>query len=142
MAVGKVDDIVAQVIADTPLTKIAKERIRSKRRLTAGEITLLALGSPICLSLGICRSRSNIFTLYFTVVYNRFLVGIFGAFAGCSVGGVLSCIFTAGGNGASGLAMLAAGIVCAGLAIFIFYGCKGDSDTHKENGNMYQELLY
>lgn len=45
--IGSVDEIVAQVVAETPLVKIAKERIKSKRRLRAGEIVLLVLGSPI-----------------------------------------------------------------------------------------------
>ena len=45
-AVGNVDEIVEQVVAEVPLVKIAKERIKSKRRLSAGEIVLLALGSP------------------------------------------------------------------------------------------------
>ena len=31
-AIGTVDEIVKQVIAETPLAKIAKERIKSKRR--------------------------------------------------------------------------------------------------------------
>lgn len=55
-AVGDVEEIVRQVIADTPLAKIAKERIRPKRRLKAWEITLLAIGSPIWLSLGIAAA--------------------------------------------------------------------------------------
>ena len=53
LAVGSIDEIVTQVVADIPLTKIAKERIKTKRRLSVGEIILLALGSPIWLSLGI-----------------------------------------------------------------------------------------
>ena len=43
----------------------------------------------------------------------------------CAAGGVLACVaLTMGGNGTSGVAMLAAGIVCTGLSIFMFYGCK------------------
>lgn len=124
-AIGSVDDIVAQVVAETPLVKIAKERIKSKRRLSAGEIVLLALGSPIWLSLGIA-AFAVILSLYISlwaVIIS--LWSVFVSLAACSVGGVLACvIFAVGGNGASGVAMLAAGIVCAGLAIFMFYGCK------------------
>lgn len=124
-AIGSVDDIVAQVVAETPLVKIAKERIKSKRRLSAGEIVLLALGSPIWLSLGFA-AFAVILSLYISlwaVIIS--LWSVFVSLAACSVGGVLACvIFAVGGNGASGVAMLAAGIVCAGLAIFMFYGCK------------------
>ncbi len=124
-AIGSVDEIVAQVVAQIPLVKIAKERIRPKRRLSAGEIVLLVLGSPIWLSLGIA-AIAVILSLYISlwaVIIS--LWAVFASFAGCSIGGVLACVvFIVNGNGASGIAMLAAGIVCAGLSIFMFYGCK------------------
>lgn len=124
-AVGSVQEIVAQIVADIPLTKIVKERIKPKRRLNSGEIVLLALGSPIWLSLGIA-AFAVIFSIYISlwaVIISLWTV--FVSLAACSIGGVMACvIFTVGGNGASGVAMLAAGIVCAGLSIFMFYGCK------------------
>ena len=124
-AVGTVDEIVTQVVAETPLLKIAKERIKSKRRLSAGEIVLLALGSPIWLSLAIAAFAVilSLYIVLWAVIIS--LWAVFASFAACSIGGVLACVvFAVGGNGASGVAMLAVGIVCAGLAIFMFYGCK------------------
>ncbi len=124
-AVGAVDEIITQVVADTPLTKIAKERIKPKRRLKGWEIVLLALGSPVWLSLGIA-AFAVILSLYislWSVIIS--LWAVFASLAACSVGSVLTCvIFTVDGNCASGVAMLAAGVVCAGLSIFMFYGCK------------------
>lgn len=124
-AIGSIDEIVTQVVAETPLAKIAKERIKSKRRLSAGEIVLLTLGSPIWLPLGI-SAFAVILSLYISlwaVIVS--LWAVFVSLAVCSICGVLTCvIFTVGGNVASGIAMLAAGIVCAGLSIFAFYGCK------------------
>ena len=129
-AVGTVDEIVTQVVAETPLVKIAKERIKSKRRLSAGEIVLLALGSPIWLSLAIA-AFAVILSLYISlwaVIIS--LWSVFVSLAACSIGGVLTCVvFAVGGNGASGVAMLAVGIVCTGLAIFMFYGCKAVTDA-------------
>ncbi len=125
LAVGPVEEIVRQTVADIPLTKIAKERIRPKRRLKAWEIVLLVLGSPVWLPLGIAGA-AVVLALYITLwaVLDAFWV-VFGALAGCAVGSVPMCVFFAlGGNGASGLAVLAAGFVCAGLAIFLFFGCK------------------
>ena len=125
VAVGSAQEIAAQVVAEIPFAKIAKERIKSRRPLRVGEIVLLALGSPIWLSLGIAVF-AVILSLYISlwaVIIS--LWAVFASFAACSIGGVMACaVFTVGGNGASGLAMLAAGIVCAGLAIFMFYGCK------------------
>jgi uncharacterized membrane protein len=124
-AVGSVPEIVAQVVADVPLAKIAREHIKPKRRLSAGEITLLVLGSPLWLSLGIA-AFAVILSLYcslWAVIIS--LWAVFGAFAACSAGGVMACvIFAIGGNIASSVAILAAGMVCAGLSIFLFYGCK------------------
>ena len=129
VAVGSAQEIIAQVVAEIPFAKIAKERIKSIRQLRVGEIVLLALGAPIWLSLGIAVF-AVIFSLYISlwaVIIS--LWAVFASFAACSIGGVLACVvFTVGGNGASGLAMLAAGIVCAGLAIFMFYGCKAVTD--------------
>ena len=124
-AVGSVPEIVAQVVADISFTKIAKERIRPKRRLSAGEITLLVLGSPVWLSLGIAAFAVilSLYVVLWSVIIS--LWAIFVSLAACALGGVIECvIFTVCGNGISGIAVLAAGFVCAGLSIFMFYGCK------------------
>lgn len=124
-AIGSVDEIVAQVVADIPLAKIANKRIRTKGKLSTGEITLLALGSPKWLSL-IIAAFAVIFSLYislWTIIIS--LWAVFASLAACSIGSVLACIiFAVGGNCAPGLALLAAGMVCAGLAVFMFYGCR------------------
>ena len=62
-AVGSVDEIAAQIIADIPLVKIAKEKMKPKRQLKAWEIVLLVLGSPIWFSL-IVAAFSVILSLY------------------------------------------------------------------------------
>ena len=49
--IGDADEIVRQTVADIPFAKLAKERIKPKRRLKAWEIILLALGSPVWLSI-------------------------------------------------------------------------------------------
>lgn len=129
-AVGTVDEIVKQVVAETPLAKIAKERIKSKRRLRAGEIVLLALGSPLWLSL-VIASFAVILSLYISlwaVIIS--LWAVFGSLIGCAFGGVVAgVVFACSGNALSGIAMLAAGIVCVGLSIFMFYGCKAVTDS-------------
>ena len=124
-AIGTVDEIVKQVIAETPLAKIAKERIKSKRRSRAGEIVLLVLGSPIWLSLLIAAFA--IILAAYIVVWSVVITlwSIEASFAACTLGGIVSAtVFSFQGNGFTGLAMLGAGIICAGLSIFMFYGCK------------------
>ena len=124
-AIGTVDEIVKQVIAETLLAKIAKERIKSKRRSRAGEIVLLVLGSPIWLSLLIAAFA--IILAAYIVVWSVVITlwSIEASFAACTLGGIVSAtVFSFQGNGFTGLAMLGAGIICAGLSIFMFYGCK------------------
>ncbi len=124
-AIGTVDTIITQTLADTPLTKLVKEKAKPKRALKAWEIVLLVLGSPIWLSLGIAVF-AVILSLYaslWAVIISLWTV--FGSFTGCAIGGVVAGIVIAcSGNALSGIAMIAAAIVCAGLSIFIFYGCK------------------
>lgn len=123
-AAGSVNEIVRQTVADIPLAKIAKERIKPKRRLKVWEIVLLALGSPIWLSLGVAAA-AVIFALYVTVwsVIASFW-SVFASLAVCAAAGVPMCVvFAAGDSGAAGIAVLSAGIVCAGLSVFMFFGC-------------------
>lgn len=124
-AMGSVPEIVAQTIADIPLAKIAKERMRPKRGLKAWEIVLIALGAPIWLSLCIAAAAVilALYASFWAVIVS--LWAVFGALAVCAACGVLACaVFAAGGNVMTGLAVLSAGFVCAGLAVFAFYGCR------------------
>lgn len=123
-AIGDVDEIVLQTVAEIPLAKIAKERIKPKRRMKAWEIVLLALGSPIWLALGL--AAAVVFALYLALwAVVAALWAVWGAIAVCAVGSVPVCVVLAARGGiAGGLAILAAGFVCAGLSIFLFYGCR------------------
>lgn len=120
-AVGPVEQIVQQIIAETPLTKIVKEKMRPKRRLQVWEIVLLALGSPVWLSLGLA-ALAVVLSLYVVVwSLDVSLWAVFAALGAGAAGGVLGLAL---GSGAARLAMLAAGMVLAGLAILLFFGCK------------------
>lgn len=127
-AVGSVDKIVAQIIADTPLTKIAKERMKTKKRLTAWMIVLLALGAPLWFSLGIAAVAvilSFYVSLWSVIVL---LWAVFASLVACSVAGIAAgSVFIVDGNTLSGIATIGAGIVCIGLCVFAFYGCKASA---------------
>lgn len=124
-AIGTVNAIITQILADTPLTKLVKEKVKPKRMLKAWEIVLLIMGSPIWLSLLIAAFVVilAVYIVIWSVVVALWSIEV--AFAACSLGGIVSAvIFAFQGNGLTGLAMLSAGIICAGLSIFMFYGCK------------------
>ena len=125
LSVGSVEKIVEQVVADTPFAKIAKQRIKPKRQIKVWEIILLALGSPIWLSL-IIALIAVIFSVYvslWSVIIS--LWSVFVSLVACAVGGVMACaVLSVTGSVYTGVAMLSAGLVCAGLSIFMYYCCK------------------
>ena len=123
--IGTVEEVSEEIIKDIPLLKIAKERIKPNRKLKAWEIVLLALGSPIWLSL-IIVAFSVVISL-FAVVWSLVISvwAIFISLAACAVGGVLAgMIIACTGQGFTGVVLVSAGIVCAGLAVFFFFVCK------------------
>lgn len=124
-AVGSAEEIAAQIISEIPLVKIAKEKLKPNRKLKAWEIVLLAVGSPIWLSLAIA-AIAVMLSLYVSIW--AVIVSVwasFGAVVACAFGGVVSGIGMAiCATVPIGLAMVAAGLICAGVSIFLFYGCR------------------
>ena len=105
--------------------KIAKEKIKPKRRMRAWEIVLLAVGSPIWLSIAI-SAIAVILSLYVSVwAVIVSLWAVFGALAGCAFAGVVAgAVLSLGNTPLAGVALIAADIFCAGFSILWFLGCK------------------
>ena len=122
---GTVDELVSQIIADIPLGKLVKEKMTPKKKLKAWEIVLIVLGSPLGLSL-LIAAFAVIFSLY-VVLWSVIIVlwAVFASFAACGLVGIAAGgYFAVGGNALTGIAMIGAGIVCTGLSVFMFFGCK------------------
>ncbi len=121
---GCVKEIAEQIVAETPLSKIAKERIKPKRQLKTWEVVLIALGSPIWFSLTVAVI-SMVFSLYialWSIIIS--LWAVFASLAACAVGCIVAgIVFSFLGNGLVGFAVPGVGIFCAGLSIFMFFGC-------------------
>ena len=124
-AIGSVATVSSQIIADIPFSKIAKEKIKPKRGLRAWEILLLALGSPIWLSL-LIAAFAVVFSLYvsvWSVIIS--LWAVFASLVACAAGGIIAgIVFIVVGNVLTGVCMIGATLVCGGLSIFGFFGCK------------------
>ena len=125
LAIGSVTTVSSQIIADIPLSKIAKEKIKPKRGLRAWEILLLALGSPIWLSL-LIAAFAVVFSLYVSVW--SVIISLWAVFASlvAFVAGeiIAGIIFIVVGHALTGVCMIGTALVCAGLSIFGFFGCK------------------
>ena len=125
-AIGSADEIAAQIMGDIPLSKIIKEKIKPKRKLSALEIVLLVVGFPLWFPLLIVVPFSVIISLYATlwsVIVSLWAVfgSLIGSAAGVLIGGVC---FIAVGYMPSGIFLIGASLFCAGLSVFLFYGCK------------------
>lgn len=125
VAIGNIDEIAAQIISETPLTKIAKEKIKPKRKFEIWEIVLFVLGSPIWISL-LIAFIAVIFSIY-VVLWSVIISfwAIFISLCACTLYGIISGTFFAiKGNIIGVIALIGAGMICSGLSIFTFYGCK------------------
>ncbi len=122
--IGSVDEIVAQIMADIPLSKLVKEKVKQRRGLKAWEIVLLVLGSPVWLPLGIAAFAVclSLYVVLWAVLVCFWAVDL--ALAVSALGGIAAAVFyVTKGNIAGAGMMLGAAILCAGLAILAFLGC-------------------
>jgi uncharacterized membrane protein len=121
--IGSVDEVIAGIVADIPLSKLVKERI--PKQIDAGLIVLLVLGFPVWLPI-LIAGFAVVFSLYVSLwAVLVALWAVAGAVAVCAPAGlVVSIIFFCLCKGFTGLAILGGGIVCAGLAILLFIGCS------------------
>ena len=125
LAAGSIEEIVKQTVADTPVSKLAKEKIKAGKSLKAWEIVLIAVGSPVWLSLGIA-AVAVIFSLCASVfAVTVSLWSVLASFVACAAAGIFAgALFIVMGSVASGVFMIAGGLFCAGASIFAFFGCK------------------
>ena len=122
-AIGDVDAVVKQIIADIPLKKIVKDKIKKKGRLKGWELTLIIAGSPIWIAL-LVTAFAVVISLYasaWSILIS--LWAAFGAFAGSSIGLIAGgIIFSANAGTVPGIAYVGVGIASIGIAIFTYIG--------------------
>ena len=94
-AVGNLNEIVENILAETPAAEPEKPAVKQKRKLTWWEIVLLVLGSPVV-----------VISLYATAV----------ALGASSIGCFVGSFFMIGSIG-EGMVAWGAALLCAGLAI-------------------------
>lgn len=121
---GSAEGIASQIISEIPITRLIKERVKPKRRLSVWEFVLLFLGLPVWFPL-IIAVFAVILTVYVAVwsvilslwaVFVSFIASaLFGA-----VCGVLSIICS---NALKGISLIGLSIVFLGLSILMFFAC-------------------
>lgn len=122
--IGPIDSIVSQIIEETPITRIVKERIRPKRNLHAGEITLIVLGFPLWFPLLITffAVLLSAYAVILSLIVVLWAVEI-SVLAGALGGTVLAVIHLIQGGYLSAIAILGIAFLLAGISLFAFYAC-------------------
>jgi len=89
------------------------------------EIVLLVLGSPVWLSL-LIAAFAVVFSLYVSLwaVIVSLWAAWFAVAASAGAGILAGIVLACGKHTLSGIALIGAALVCAGLAIFLFFSCK------------------
>ena len=122
--IGSVDEIARQIIADTPISKIVKEKFKPQRTLHAWEIVLLILGFPLWFPLLISAFAVaiSLYVVVWSVVISLWsvVVALVASAVGCLIAGI---VFICTSHVSSGVFSIAGAMVCAGLGIFAFFGC-------------------
>ncbi len=124
--VGSVDEIVAQIMSEIPLTKLVKEKVKPKRSLRVWEIVLIVLGFPVWFPL-LIAFLSIVFAFY--VVIWSLAIAVYAVTLGITVSavacipGAIICIMAR--RPIAAVFGLGAGVLLAGLAILLFYACVG-----------------
>ena len=123
--IGNVDDIVSQILAETPFTKLVKERMKPQKQFKSWIILLLILGAPVWLPL-LMAAFSIVFALY-TAVWSVIisLWAVCASVIGCSLCGILGgLVFAYDRNYLTGFTIIGMGLACAGLSIILFLVSK------------------
>lgn len=125
--IGTVEEIVSQIVAETPFARIVKEKVKPKRTLQAWEIVLLALGSPLWIAIA-ATAAVGILTVYGVAwVLIACLWVAEAAFAVCALAGVVSAVVN--GSMVVRMTLLGAAAFFAGLTILWFFPCKRASQV-------------
>lgn len=122
-AVGELDAILQQILGDASLTQLVRVRAKRARALTAWEIILLILGSPIWLPLGLAAVAValSLYIVAWAIIVSLYAVdlSLAAAWLGCWIN-IFICIAAA--NPTAAVFSFGIGLACAGLAVLSFFG--------------------
>lgn len=129
-AVGNIDEIISQVINETSLPKLINERIKRHRVLSAWEIVLLILGSPIWLSLliSVIACFIAVYAVIWSVVVCFYAVVL--SFAALALAGIFGSVpLFAMGNMGLAVIFIGLGLMGAGFMVLFFSGSNWVTKT-------------
>lgn len=122
---GSVEQIIGQITAEIPLSRLVKKKIKDRKRMRTWEIVLLSVGAvvwvPILLAL-VVIAISLYAVLWSLVVCVYAVQAVFGGAAlGCIAIGVVQIVNS---NVWGGISSIGLALVLAGLTMFMIFACK------------------
>ena len=123
--VGTPDEIINRIIAETPLPKLVKTKLKREVPLKPLAIVLIVLGSPVWLSIliSILAVFISLLAAVFSVIISLYAIAV--SLAACGIAGIIATIpMFIVQTPLSAFAALGAGLFCAGAAILMFMGCN------------------
>lgn len=123
--IGSVNDVISQILSETPITDLVREKLTPKRSLSALEIILLVVGSPLWLTILlvvfilILSVYITILSLLIAVVAVEFALGITAITA---IGTTFVYVIQSNFDGA--ILMLGTGLFCLGSTIIAVLATK------------------
>ncbi len=135
-SLGGVDEIVSQILEDTPLPRLVKERVKPKRAIAGWEIALIVLGAPLWIPLiiAVLSLVFSLFVILWSAVITLFALSV--SFCAVTVGLLAAgAVFLLTGRSIQGILAVGCSLIFAGIAIFasilsclavkgIIYVCK------------------
>ena len=125
--IGPAGRIAAQITTDAPAAKTAEQKGDVPKR-SGWKTALLMIGAPLRLSL-LLAALAVILALY--AALGALVITAWAVFTALICGGIGSIVsgvwLLFGGHALTGVAMIGAGLVSAGLSIFVFFGCRAFS---------------
>jgi len=112
----------------SPAKPVPENKTKPKKRMNVWIAVLLAVGSPVWLSLliAVIAVILSLYVVLWSVILS--LWAVFVSLAACALAGILGgAAFAFGISPLTGAALIAAGLVCAGLTVFLFFGCRAAS---------------
>lgn len=122
---GSVEEIVEQILKETPLPHLVQEKVRPTRTLRAGEIVLLILGSPLWVPvlLAVVLLFFGTYVLLWSAVVMLYAADL-AAFV-CGAAGVFSILpFALSGNLLQGVLMVGIGLISIGIGLLFLFVCN------------------
>ena len=119
------EDAVSQISTDITFSKTEEEKVTVKRKHKSWETVTIVVGSPlwIVLSIALVAITISLFASLWSLVGSAWSVFV-SLCAGALVGVVECIVFACLGTWSTGFAFLGLGLVCGGLSILAFFGCK------------------